>query len=96
MNISSFEIDSITASNSVVVDHDPLSGDDNAGIAVTDSFVYCVGNSYTVRYDLDLTSGVSLPIRDGIFSDLQTGALYTLRDGTTDPSYNLWNFPLSR
>jgi len=88
----SFIIDSISRFDSMVVDHDALSGDDRGGIAVTDSFVYVVGDNQTARYDLDLTNGVNLPIRDGIVSDLQTGQLWTLHNGISDPLNSPANF----
>jgi len=59
-------------------DHDVLSGDDRGGIAVTNQHVYFNGDVNCARFNLNLSSGVSLPRRDGIFSDLATGQLYTL------------------
>ncbi|MDQ3190730.1 MAG: T9SS type A sorting domain-containing protein, partial [Bacteroidota bacterium] len=91
-----FTIDTLLESNFMVVDHDTYTGDDRAGIAVTQNYVYCVGDNYTVRYDVaGLTNPMSYDTRDGIFSDLSTGTLYTLWDGTSDPvgtnvvSYNV-------
>jgi len=77
---------SLDASAPVSVDHNSLSGDDRGGIAITGTHVYYVGDNNTVRYDLALTpaSGTSLPIRDGIFSDLATGTLYTFHNGTDE------------
>ncbi len=90
-----FGITSLTNANHVVVDHNSLSGDDRGSIAVTATHVYYVGDNNTVRYDLDLTpaSGISLPIRDGIFSDLRNGNLYTFHNGTDDMNTNnyTWN-----
>jgi hypothetical protein len=85
-----FKIESLVNANHVVIDHDNLSGDDRGGIAVTANHIYYVGDDNTVRYDLDLTptSGISLPIRDGIFSDLSNGNLYTFHDGTTELQRN--------
>lgn len=70
------------------VDHDAFSGDDRGGIAVTDSYVYFNGDNNCARYTVnDLTNGQNLPIRDGIFSDLATGELYTLFNvANGDPS----------
>lgn len=79
-----FMIDSLTVSNSAIVDHDALTSDDRSGIAVTPNYVYIVGDGNTARFDLDLTNGISLPIRDGIFSNLTDGTLYTLYDGAND------------
>ena len=73
-----FTINSLTVNDSVVVDHDGLSGDDRGGIAVTTDYIYIVGDDSTARYDLDLQNGQSFPKMDGIFSDLGNGQLYTL------------------
>ena len=68
-------------SNSNVVDHNSLTGDDNGGIAITPDYYYYTGDSYTARYNADnLTGGISLPQREGIFSDLASGQVYTLWD----------------
>ena len=73
-----FTINSFTVNDSVVIDHDGLSGDDRGGIAVTNEYVYIVGDDSTARYDLDLQNGESFPRVDGLFSDLGNGQLYTL------------------
>lgn len=73
-----FMIDTLGTLDSAVVDHDAITGDDRGGIAVTQNYVYIVGDNNTGRYDLDLQNGVSYPRADGIFSDLGTGQLYTL------------------
>jgi hypothetical protein len=79
-----FTIDSIRTTNSVLVDHDMLTGDDRSGIAITDSSVYVIGDNATAVYDLDLTSGVSIPVvNDGLFSDLGAMKLYTLYDSNS-------------
>jgi len=51
------------------VEHDPFSGDDRGGIAVTKDYFFYVGDVATVRFRMpNLTNGVSLTIRDGIFA----------------------------
>ncbi len=76
---SYYMIDTITNDNSYVIDIESIAGDDRGGIAITDSAVYMLGDDATVRYDLDLlTPGVSLPIRDGIFTDLRLRKIYSL------------------
>lgn len=87
-----FYIDTLLETDSLVVDHDVITDDDRGGIAVTQNHVYIVGDSYAARYNLDLTNGTQLPMRDGLFSDLSTGKLYTLWDGTTDPVNVSGNF----
>ncbi len=86
---STFFVDSIGMMDSMVVDHDILSGDDRGGIAITPDYVYVVGDNNTVRADAaDLSNMVSLPVRDGIFSDLGTGDLYSLWNIDADDSPN--------
>ncbi|MBT7688705.1 MAG: T9SS type A sorting domain-containing protein [Flavobacteriales bacterium] len=68
-------------SNNTVVDHNSYSGDDRGGIAITPDYFYYVGDNNTVRYNAeDMSSPTSLPQRDGIFSDLGNGQLYTFWD----------------
>jgi hypothetical protein len=78
-----FVVDTGYATGSLVVDHDGLTGDDRAGIAVSNTHVYVVGDDNTARYDLNLQNGIILPIRDGLFSDLQTGQLWSLYNTVT-------------
>ena len=83
----SYYIDTITATNVTVSDHNTESGDDRGGIAISSNYFYYVGDNNTARIDLDFTgSWTSHPRRDGIFSDVQSGQLYTLWNGTSDPS----------
>ena len=86
-----FTIDTLTALDSMVVDHDNLSDDDNGGIAVTNDYIYVVGDDNTARFDLDLTNGISLPQRNGIFSNLADGQLYTLHNGEDNISNNFYD-----
>lgn len=74
-----FTIDTITNNNLVLADHDAVTGDDRGGVAITDSSIYYVGDNGTVRFDLDLTTqSVTLPVMDGIFSDLSARKIWTL------------------
>ena len=76
---SSFMIDSISVMDSMIVDINNFAGDDRGGIAITPDYIYMVGDDNTVRADaVDLANRTSLPIRDGIFSDLGTGNLCSL------------------
>ena len=89
-----FTVDTVTNDNAVVIDHNTTTGDDRGGIAITDSTVYVIGDNNTARYDLDLTSpGVSLPIMDGLFSDLKAKKIYTLYDMNSATTPN--NYPLN-
>ncbi|MNU84952.1 hypothetical protein D3C71_746830 [compost metagenome] len=91
-----YMIDTITNDGADVVDIDNTAGDDRGGIAITDSTVYMVGDNATVRFDLDLlTPGVALPIRDGLFTDLNERKIYSLyntTDGTMPDNDNSSNF----
>ncbi len=89
MNI--FSVDTLMTSDSMVVDHDVLTGDDRGGIAVSANYVYVVGDNNSARYDLDLTNGIVLPRRDGIFSNLETGQVWTLDNSTVGPPDNYPN-----
>jgi len=81
-----FKLDTMKDSNYAIVDVNNLAGDDRGGMAITKHHVYLNGDDYAVRYDLNLTpsSGVSLPIRDGMFSDLRHGDIWTLWNTTTN------------
>lgn len=93
---SVFYVDSLSTTGAIV-DHNSLTGDDRGGIAVTDQYIFINGDGNIARYDVaTLTNGISLPRRDGIFSDLSTGVLYTLSNsgsglpvGTSITSYTV-------
>lgn len=86
---SSFIVDSVLVMDSMVVDIDNNAGDDRGGIAVTPDYIYMVGDDNTVRADAaDLANQISLPIRDGIFSDLGTGNVFTLWNTDQDDTPN--------
>lgn len=80
--------------NFTTVDHDALGGDDRGGICLTPDFVFVNCDASAVRYDHNLTpgSGLSLPVRDGMFSDLRSGRIYTLWDGSSDPQFAPFTF----
>ncbi|CAN5914898.1 hypothetical protein BH11BAC7_BH11BAC7_26700 [soil metagenome] len=78
-----FMITSMTDMDSVVIDHDSITGDDRGGMAVTMTNVYIVGDDSTGRFDLNLQNPVRLPRMDGLVSDLETGTLYTLYNPIT-------------
>jgi hypothetical protein len=83
-----FMIDTMTALNFAVVDHDIISGDDKGGIAITPDFVFINGDNGVARFDVNLGSpSITLPVRDGLFSDLRDGKLWSLWNGTSDPSW---------
>ncbi|GAB5539550.1 MAG: hypothetical protein Salg2KO_16530 [Salibacteraceae bacterium] len=78
---------STLSTNGSVMDHNAFSGDDRGGIAVTEDYVYYVGDFQTVRADAaNLGNMISLPQRDGIFSDLEDGDLFTFANNGTPMS----------
>lgn len=88
---SSFLVNNIDVLDSMVVDHNATTGDDRGGIAITQDYLFVVGDNNTVRSSaLDLSGQVSLPIQDALFSNLNDGNLYTLWNSTsnTSPNYN--------
>lgn len=81
-----FVVDTFNTSNSYVIDHNGITGDDRAGIIVTNNYVYVIGDNNVGRYDHDLLlPGTPYPINDGLFSDLSSGELWTIHDGTSNP-----------
>lgn len=77
-----FYLSSITNSNYYNVYSSVAHGDDRGGIAVTPNYMYYTGDSYTARYDVNLASYTQLSVRDGIFSDLSSGQLYSFWSST--------------
>lgn len=86
---SSLEVTNFLTTNFLVVDHNSSTGDDRGGIAITPNYVYINGDNNCARYDAaNLANGISLPMRDGIFSDLGTGKVWSFYNTTSnqDPS----------
>ncbi len=85
---NAFAVNSVTNTNFAIVDENGLAGDDRGGMAVTKTHIYLNGDNNAVRYDLNLTpaSGVVLPIRDGMFSDLRNGKIWSLWNTITNAS----------
>jgi hypothetical protein len=79
-----FQISSLLTSNSRVVDHDAVTGDDRGGIAASFSEVFYSGDSSTARFALEtLSGGTPLGIIfDALVSDLQSGEVYSLANGS--------------
>ncbi|MBN2668436.1 MAG: hypothetical protein JXR60_04325 [Bacteroidales bacterium] len=70
--------------NYYVVDHNTATGDDRGGIAITQDYLYVVGDNNTARLDLPLSllTATVLTRKDGLFSDLETGQLYEIYNGS--------------
>ncbi|MCW3082766.1 MAG: hypothetical protein JWP12_132 [Bacteroidetes bacterium] len=77
-----FQMNTLSGADSIVIDHDSITGDDRGGIAVTNNYLYMVGDDYTGRFDLSLGSATRFPRMDGLVSDLNNGKLYTLYNPT--------------
>jgi hypothetical protein len=92
-----FKIDTLLSSNVVFVDHNSLSGDDRGGIAISGNYIYVVGDNTTVRYDFPaLLNPITGPIRDGIFSNLINGDLWSFYDGATGPDgFNISGYSIN-
>lgn len=83
---STFRVTSFGTTNCQTIQHDPPSGDDRGGIAVSDTHLFVTGDTATVRMTLDTLSGLSTVspsrIHDGLLSDLSTGQVYVLLTAT--------------
>jgi sugar lactone lactonase YvrE len=85
---AAFQVTGMSNSSVVISSSiEPTAGDDRGGIAATPTWVYRVQDNFTARLDpLSLAvNSLTLPRRDGIFSDLLTGQLWTLWNGSSDP-----------
>lgn len=80
-----FQINTLTASNAVVVDVNGIAGDDRGGIAVSGSQVFYSGDAASVRASRNGLTGVTTlgVVREGLVTDLRTETVYLLANGTT-------------
>jgi hypothetical protein len=80
-----FQILSLGTNNSRVIDHNSLTGDDRGGIAASSAQLLYSGDNSTARFALsDLSGGTALNrIFDALTSDLRSGTIYSLANGTT-------------
>lgn len=80
-----FSITSLGTTGASVVDHNALTGDDRGGIAVSNRRVFYTGDTSTARFALaDLSSAAGIgAVRDSLVSDLATGQVYLLANGST-------------
>ncbi len=79
-NAAVFQINTMTDSNPLLIPHQPVTGDDRGGIAISNSQVFYSGDSSTGRFSItDLSGGTAVGFRyDGLTSDLATGQVYSL------------------
>lgn len=85
---AAFQVTSMSAASPLVsVSVEAASGDDRGGLAVINGWIYRVQDGFTARLVSSTLalSNSTLPRRDGIFSDLATGQLWTLWNGSSDP-----------
>ena len=80
-----FQITSLSVNGAFGVGHEPITGDDRGGIAVSSSRVFVTGDETTGRLALgDLSGGAALANRyDALVSDLKTETVYNLGNGST-------------
>ncbi len=80
-----FQINSLTPNNPVVVDVNGTAGDDRGGIAVSGSQVFYSGDAASVRASRNGLTGVTTlgVVREGFVTDLRTETVYLLANGTT-------------
>jgi len=73
-----FEVSGVSTTGSSVINTSSF-GDDRGGIAVTPNYVYRVSDSWTIRVPVSLGGTINTYTRrDGLFSDLETGQLYSI------------------
>lgn len=79
-----FSITSLSSNNSLVVDHNQLTGDDRGGIAVSSTHVFYSGDEATARFLLaDLSGGARATYLEVPVSDLRSETVYVLGNGAT-------------
>jgi|GEM_PF-1276369 len=94
-----FRIDTLLADSINGVNNNAVVGDDRGGIAVTPQYVYYIADGGGIRYDADsmLNPLGPLPTRDGLFSDLSSGELFSLWNTQTgtEPQNNSTNYTVN-
>lgn len=83
-SIDYFEVTSFADTNAFVMDFDAIISDDRGGIAITPDHVFFIGDGGIGRFNhsLDVASAEHFAINDGIFSDLKSGRLMSLWNGS--------------
>ena len=79
-----FRITALLTNNSRLVEHNFVTGDDRGGIAVSSTRVFYSGDNQTAGFALaDLSGGTGAGrIFDALVSDLNSGTVYSLGNGT--------------
>ncbi|MGD9627670.1 MAG: carboxypeptidase-like regulatory domain-containing protein [Pyrinomonadaceae bacterium] len=77
-----FQISSLTADNSSIIEHVSVTGDDRGGIALSDTNLFYTGDSATGRFDVSNLSNTGLlspsAQYDALASNLKTRQVYSL------------------
>ena len=85
-----FRIASLLTSNSRVIDHNNLTGDDRGAIAVSSTQVFYTGDNQTARYSAADLSGGAVAGSDGydsLIGELGTETVYTFANGNQPFEY---------
>jgi len=86
---ANLRIASLGVTNARVVDHNAITGDDRGGIAANVSYVHYSGDTATARFfsfDLSSPAVSATPPRDAFFSNLRSGAFYSLSTDGVNPA----------
>ena len=84
---ATFEIGNLLTTNSAVIEHNFVTGDDRGGIAVSDSHVFYTGDGGTGAFSAaDLSGGTNVGATfDSLTSNLLDGTVYSLGTDATTP-----------
>lgn len=84
------QITSLGTTNSILIEHNTVTGDDRGGIAVGSNLVIYTGDSSSGRFSAtDLSGGTALGVvYDSITSDLGSGTIWSLGSDATTPLPN--------
>jgi hypothetical protein len=84
-----FAITSLGTTNSSVIEHSTVTGDDRGGIAVSNTRVFYTGDLTTAAFSLaDLSGGASIGAQyDALCSDLSSGQVYVLANNGVPLSF---------
>ena len=82
---ASFQVNNLTTTACVAVDHNTVTGDDRGGIAVSPTRLFYSGDNATARFDLATLGNITSigRVEDGLVSNLRDGTVYTLANNTT-------------
>jgi hypothetical protein len=81
------QITSLGTANSILLEHQPVTGDDRGGIAVGSNLVIYTGDNSSGRFSAtDLSGGTALGVQyDSITSDVGSGTIWSLGSDATTP-----------